>query len=76
MDKLSLFLSSLKPNMIHLVPTFRHAGILDDECLQAVVELPEKERTSFVDDLRLNLLQSRVIQRGLTLLHNKSIGTA
>lgn len=65
---LSAFLSSLKPNLVELTSTFLHAGIIDEECFQAMVELPETERDAFIDELRLNLLQSRVVKMGLRKL--------
>lgn len=68
---LSAFLSSLKLNLVELTPTFLHAGISDEECFRAVVELPEKERDTFVDELQLNLLQSRMVKRGLRILKSK-----
>ena len=67
-DAVLEFLSGLKPNMSSLLPTFKHAGISDQETLRAVIELPDRERDELVDDLRLNLLQSRIIKRSLKML--------
>ncbi len=64
------FLSGLKPNMSSLLPTFKHAGISDKETFRAVIELPDRDRDELVDDLRLNLLQARIIKRSLKALVN------
>lgn len=65
---LEAFLSSLKPDLSRLLPVFVHHGMVNNEAIEGLLELSNPERDAFIDELRLNLLQTCVVKRGFNLL--------
>lgn len=61
--------------MTDLIPNFQHAGVVDEESFQAIIDLPDTEQDSFVDELRLKILHARIIKRELKGLKRESTGS-
>lgn len=60
------FLESLVRPLGHLLPAFLDAGVIDEATLRSLVALPLDQQLEFLrTDLRINLLQSRIILAGL-----------
>lgn len=68
-EAVKAFLHSLVQPQDHLLDVFVGAGIQNEEALRGFAALPEEEQLKLLrTDLRLNVLQSRIIRHGLVEL--------